>query len=128
MSLIAIVPFMLTGCANNTPVTQNEVPGVYVLSHDGVTDTLVLSRDGSFDHHLWDGVTLSIQETGKWRQSEYPDKGAAVEFSGISPFADRPAPHARAPGTWLARLGRNRSGTITLMVNRDIGLAYERQP
>jgi len=113
-------------CSSSAPVTENDLPGLYVVRTGRVTDSLQLEATGQFQHRLWDDTGLAISETGNWVASHFPDGDKSVEFHGMSPFAARPAPHAPRPGWWLTRVGRDRNGRVTFLLNRDLNLVYTR--
>ncbi len=117
----------ICSCDSSMPVSGSELPGLYVIQSGSVTDSIRLEPNGRFEHHLWDDSGLAISEIGTWTRSHYPDGDFAVDFSGISPFADRSAPHVSHPGFWLTRVGRTRNGQVTLMLNRDLNLVYSRK-
>ena len=113
-------------CHSSARIAANDLPGLYVVRTGKVTDTLRLDTAGLVQHRLWDESGLTVSESGNWKLAEYPDGDEAIEFHGITPVADRPSPHASKPGWWLTRVGRDRGGHITLMLDRDVNLAYTR--
>jgi hypothetical protein len=113
-------------CRETAPVAASEIPGVYTLATNEMVDTLVVDADGTFRHQLWNGATLAVSEHGRWQMSAYPDGGAAVELSPISPIERRSTRVSTRPGIWLARIGRARTGAPKLPVNEDIGVSLVR--
>lgn len=113
-------------CSSSAPVSENDLPGLYVVRTGRVTDSLQLEATGQFQHRLRDDTGLAISETGNWVASHFPDGDKSVEFHGMSPFAARPAPHSPRPGWWLTRVGRDRNGRVTFLLNQDLNLVYTR--
>ena len=126
VALFVLSPVCVVACHSSVRIAANDLPGLYVVRTGKVTDTLRLEAAGLVHHRLWDESGLAVSESGNWKLADYPDGDEAVEFHGISPVADRPSPHASKPGWWLTRVGRDRGGRITLMLDRDVNLVYTR--
>jgi hypothetical protein len=112
------------GCNSSAPVTEKDLPGLYVAKARSVTDSLRLEPGGQFQHRLWDDNGLAISESGSWSTSQSAKGANTLEFRNISTLANGLSLHVAKPGWWITTVDRDHNGRVTIMINADLGLVY----
>lgn len=124
---------MVVACER--PVSDTELPGLYVMNEGRAADTLWLRRDGRFVRrfvpNIGGGAVASI-DSGVWQMVRASDRPPELVVRGITPWWETemwPAGTSRPPvqrTVWGAPVERAGGGRPSLAVDYDLGWAYVR--
>jgi len=115
----------LASC-NHRP-SVSEIPGRYILSPHEEKDEITITADARYVHSYKARNGAIVNDSSSWSVNDTRDV-LMIEFANFRMEANRKF-YAGSPvprGIWLVAVERSLSGTISLQVNPDTRLRYEK--
>ena len=126
--LLLMFVVQLTACKG--PTTQDLV-GTWRVDYGKSKLTLTLRQDGTFEQVFeTNSATSAVRRTGRWQLTDL--EGPSVELKGALFVEDQtgvidPKLSAAENAGWVLHVNQT-FGHLSLTVNQDLGLYFERSP
>jgi hypothetical protein len=124
-AFVAILSIAVLACGR--PVSNTDLPGLYVLDHGRAADSLWVYSDSHYVQRYGHPGTSVIADSSRWTVDSVGGK-RLITFEGFVHYSrpERSPTLDTVRGFWPVKPERSRSGAIILPVDSDLDWAYRR--